>query len=150
MTTHKHLQAALADTSIPTVEVQSAEDPNDEPELEVLDDNAIKLDTSNVPIILSISQVLPRGHRATQCWSGWSALSSCYLTQHDHTVFCFWHELYVCCIQVGTALAVDLTAEDEACSSSALQVAVNNKGRLCSASQRGSSGINPGIVQVWN
>ena len=52
------LQAALADTSIPTVEVQTAEDPNDEPELEVLDDNAVKLDISNVPIILTVSQVL--------------------------------------------------------------------------------------------
>lgn len=50
--------------------------------------------------------------------------------------------------QVGTALAVDLTAEEELCSDSALQVAVNSKGKLCSASQRGSSGINPGILQV--
>ena len=51
------LQAALTDTSIPSVEVQAAEDPTDEPELEVLDDNAVKLDTSNVPIMLSVSQV---------------------------------------------------------------------------------------------
>ncbi len=51
------MQAALADTSIPSVEVQAAEDPNDEPELEVLDDNAVKLDTSNVPIMLTVSQV---------------------------------------------------------------------------------------------
>lgn len=48
----------MADTSIPTVEVQTAEDPNDEPELEVLDDNAVKLDISNVPIILTVSQVV--------------------------------------------------------------------------------------------
>jgi len=39
------------------VEVQAAEDPNDEPELEVLDDNAVKLDITNVPILLSVSQV---------------------------------------------------------------------------------------------
>ena len=51
--------------------------------------------------------------------------------------------------QVGKALAIDLTAEEELCSSSALQVAVNSKGQLCSASQHGSSGINPGIMQVW-
>ena len=50
--------------------------------------------------------------------------------------------------QVGTALAVDLTAEEELCSDSALQVAVNSRGKLCSASQRGSSGVNPGILQV--
>jgi len=47
----------LSDTSIPAVEVQAAEDPNDEPELEVLDDNAVKLDITNVPILLSVSQV---------------------------------------------------------------------------------------------
>lgn len=58
-----------------------------------------------------------------------------------------WHKMRVH-IQVGTALAVDLTAEEELCSSSALQVAVNSKGRLCSATQRGSSGINPGVLQV--
>lgn len=39
------------------MEVQAAEDPNDEPELEVLDDNAVKLDITNVPILLSVSQV---------------------------------------------------------------------------------------------
>lgn len=54
------LQAALSDTSIPSVEVQTAEDPNDEPELEVLDDNAVKLDISNVPIMLTVSQVQPQ------------------------------------------------------------------------------------------
>lgn len=97
-------RAALTDTSIPSVEVQAAEDPSDEPELEVLDDNAVKLDTSNVPIMLTVSQV-------------------------------------------GTALAVDLTAEEELCTSAALHVAVTPTGRLCSASQRGSSGINPGVLQ---
>jgi len=97
-------RAALSDTSIPSVEVQAAEDPNDEPELEVLDDNAVKLDITNVPILLSVSQV-------------------------------------------GQALAVDLTAEEECCTSAALQVAVNAKGHLCAVSQRGSAGINPGIMQ---
>ena len=51
-------------------------------------------------------------------------------------------------LQVGHALAVDLTAEEECCTSAALQVAVNSKGHLCSVSQRGSAGINPGILQV--
>ena len=51
-------------------------------------------------------------------------------------------------LQVGTALAVDLTAEEEFCSSAALQVAVNHKGRVSAATQQGSSGINPGILQV--
>ncbi|DBA92888.1 hypothetical protein WJX77_008146 [Trebouxia sp. C0004] len=97
-------RAALSDTSIPSVEVQAAEDPNDEPELEVLDDNAVMLDITNVPILLSVSQV-------------------------------------------GQALAVDLTAEEECCTSTALQVAVNSKGHLCAVSQRGSAGINPGIMQ---
>ena len=55
---------------------------------------------------------------------------------------------YVCFLQVGQALAVDLTAEEECCTSAALQVAVNAKGHLCAVSQRGSAGINPGIMQV--
>ena len=52
------MQAALTNTRIPSVEVQGAEDPNDAPELEVLDDNAVGLDVSNVPITLTVSQVL--------------------------------------------------------------------------------------------
>ena len=43
---------------------------------------------------------------------------------------------------------MDLTAEEECCTSAALQVAVNSKGHLCAVSQRGSAGINPGIMQV--
>ena len=52
------VQAALADMSIPAVEVQAAEG-NDEPELEVSDDpsSAVKLDTTQVPILLTVSQV---------------------------------------------------------------------------------------------
>lgn len=52
------MQAALTDMSIPAVEVSAAEG-NDEPELEVSDDpsSAVKLDTSRVPILLTISQV---------------------------------------------------------------------------------------------
>ena len=46
------------------------------------------------------------------------------------------------------ALALDLTAEEETCTSAALQVAVNSKGRLCAISQRGSVGINPDVMQV--
>lgn len=51
------MQAALTDMSIPAVEVSAAEG-NDEPELEVSDDpsSAVKLDTSKVPILLTISQ----------------------------------------------------------------------------------------------
>ncbi len=63
-----------------------------------------------------------------------------------------WHasdvQTYVVMLQVGTALAVDLTAEEELCTSAVLQVAVNSKGRHSAISQRGSSGINPGILQV--
>ena len=60
----RFIQAALANASIPSVEVELGEDPNDQPEVEVLDDNAIKLDTSNVPITLTISQV---GDMVTVC-----------------------------------------------------------------------------------
>ena len=51
------MQAALTDMSIPAVEVSAAEG-NDEPELEVSDDpsSAVKLDTSKVPILLTVSQ----------------------------------------------------------------------------------------------
>lgn len=57
-------------------------------------------------------------------------------------------EILQMCLQVGTSLAVDLTAEEEFCSTAALQVAVNASGSICSANMRGSKGVSPGIVQV--
>ena len=53
------VQAALTDLSIPSVEVEAGEDENALPELEVSDDpaSATKLDTSKVPILLTVSQV---------------------------------------------------------------------------------------------
>lgn len=50
--------AALANTRIPRVEIVAGED-GDEPEIELDDDmsNSILLDVSNVPVIVSVSQV---------------------------------------------------------------------------------------------
>ena len=55
------LQAALQDTRIPLVEVGATENPDEEPELELDDDpaHATQLDTSNVPVIVTVSQVGP-------------------------------------------------------------------------------------------
>lgn len=54
----KHVQAALADLTIPKLDISMAEE-GDEPELELVDDPDLEtsMDTSRVPVIISISQV---------------------------------------------------------------------------------------------
>lgn len=57
------MQAALADLRIPRMEVTMGED-GEEPDLELDDDPelAASLDTTRVPLILTISQVLLQPH----------------------------------------------------------------------------------------
>ena len=51
--------------------------------------------------------------------------------------------------QVGAALAVDLSAEEGACSGAALEVAVDARGRLCGATMRArSASLHPSSLQV--
>lgn len=54
------LQAALQDTRIPLVEVGVTENPDEEPELELDDDpaHAKQIDTRQLPVIMTVSQVL--------------------------------------------------------------------------------------------
>lgn len=141
------VQAALADMSIPAVEVQAAEG-SDEPELEVSDDpsSAVKLDTSQVPILLTVSQVSQLAKQAGRKLVIF-VLVICSMT-------CAVSNVVYCCnssylyMQVGKSLAVDLTAEEEFCSTAALQVAVNASGSVCSATKRGPRGLSPGVLQV--
>ncbi len=58
------LQAALQDTRIPLVEVGVTESPDEEPELELDDDpaHAKQIDTSQLPVIMTVSQVQYLSH----------------------------------------------------------------------------------------
>lgn len=53
------LQAALADTRIPLVEVTPGDDPQGEPELELDDDpsRASRVDVSRAPLLVTVAQV---------------------------------------------------------------------------------------------
>jgi len=96
-------KAALADLRIPRMEVTMGED-GEEPDLELDDDPelAASLDTTRVPLILTISQG-------------------------------------------GSASVVDLTEEEEeACSSSAIHVAVTAQGNVCGIHKPGAAAIQPG------
>lgn len=53
-----------------------------------------------------------------------------------------------CYVQVGSALAVDLTAAEEECCDAAVQVAVTSKGQICGITQRGAQGVSPEYLQA--
>ena len=50
--------------------------------------------------------------------------------------------------QVGSALIVDPTAQEEPCSRSTLHVAVNSEGRMCGLSKEGAYGVDPSSMIV--
>ena len=56
--------------------------------------------------------------------------------------------MITCFVQVGSALAVDLTAAEEECRDAAVQVAVTSKGQICGITQRGAQGISPEYLWV--
>ena len=64
-----------------------------------------------------------------------------------HITICNW---CACSgVQVGAALAVDLSAEESACSGAALEVAVDARGRLCGATMRARNApLHPSSLQV--
>ena len=51
-------------------------------------------------------------------------------------------------VQVGSALAVDLTAAEEECRDAAVQVAVTSRGQICGITQRGAQGVSPDYLQA--
>lgn len=97
-----YLQAALIDTRIPHIEVSMGEE-GEEPELDLDDDplKAAALDTSRVPIIVSIAQVdvspLSLKLKRELCILHWQSMSE----QHAADLFtkivykCQWAD--VCC-----------------------------------------------------
>jgi exosome complex component RRP42 len=50
--------------------------------------------------------------------------------------------------QIGSALVVDLTAQEEECSRSTLHIAVNRQGMMCGMSKEGAFGIDPSSMIV--
>ena len=50
-------------------------------------------------------------------------------------------------MQVGRAYVVDMTAEETACSSGCLQIAVTRSGAITGVTQRGDLALDPGSLQ---
>lgn len=51
-------------------------------------------------------------------------------------------------LQVGQAFGVDPTAAEEMCSTAALQVAVQNTGRVCGITKRRQQALDPSMLMV--
>ncbi|KAI7838664.1 hypothetical protein COHA_007467 [Chlorella ohadii] len=116
-------KAALADAKIPKVEVVQGEDPTDEPGYEVDDD--------------------PQ----------WFSL---YLYEPDYEVDDDPQQaqrldvsrvpLCVTVSQIGAHSVVDLTAQEELCSSASVQVAVDESGVVCGLTKRRQKGVDPSVA----
>ena len=71
-------QAALVDLRIPQVEISPTDDPEDEPEIELDDDpeHAAALDTSKIPLLVTVAQVIPPTQLTSACTFATLATSS--------------------------------------------------------------------------
>jgi hypothetical protein len=52
-----HMQVALSDTGIPKVNVSASAVSDDEPEVDVSDEEFLQFDTSSVPVIITLTKV---------------------------------------------------------------------------------------------
>jgi exosome complex component RRP42 len=53
-----HMQVALSDTGIPKVNVSVSVASDDEPEVDVSDEEFLQFDTSSVPVIITLTKVI--------------------------------------------------------------------------------------------
>lgn len=51
-----HFQAALSNTAIPKVNVASTDTSNEQPEVDVSDEEFLQFDTSGVPVIITLTK----------------------------------------------------------------------------------------------
>ena len=132
-------RAALANTRIPRVDLVAGEN-GEEPELELDDDmdNAVLLDITAVPVMVSVSQVGAAGH--TQGQSAVATLPLPLVPQLASTRWVLMALLHTPCfttafptsapmlaswLQVGHEGVMDMSLQEEACASATLHVAVS-------------------------
>lgn len=58
MLTFYYLQVALSDTGIPKVNVSLSAATDEEPEVDVSDEEFLQFDTSSVPVIITLTKVM--------------------------------------------------------------------------------------------
>ena len=141
------MQAALMDVRIPHVEMTEGSAMDEQPELELDDDPAVAatLDTSNVPLLITVAQV---------CTAAFATLRVCVSLQtilnpvRALDARADW-ALQVLLLQAEGACAVDLTAEEEgAVGQGSLQIGVNARGQVCHVRKRGPGALHLATLQV--
>lgn len=136
------------------MEVGATENPGEEPELELDDDpaHATQVDTSNVPVIITVSQVEP-----PPLTSIFNLLPACLSCSQLRGPTCRVQDVVSVAIlcsekhflfQAGLAYILDASSQEETCIDCAIQLAVDSSGAVCGLSKLGPSALNPAVLQV--
>lgn len=125
-------QAALSNTGIPRANVASSVLGDEQPEVDISDEEFLQFDTSSIPVIVTLTKV-----NISFSPGYYSLLARCFLP-YD------W--LLQSVSQVGKHYIVDATAEEESQMSSAISISVNRQGHVCGLTKRGGTGLDPSII----
>lgn len=118
---------------------------------------AQRLDVSRVPLCVTVSQVGGGSSRRAH----WRAATDCspvrafccLPTPNTCAPECVVGDTFFCTLarsplQIGAHSVVDLTAQEELCSSASVQVAVDAAGAVCGLTKRRQKGVDPSVALV--
>lgn len=126
-------KAALSNTGIPRVNVASSDPDDEQPEVDISDEEFLQFDTSGVPVIITLTRV-----KFTFPTSLFFSIETNHFLASDYVL------QFV--LQVGKHYIVDATAEEESQMSSAVSMSINRKGHVCGLTKRGGTGLDPSII----
>ncbi|TXG55526.1 hypothetical protein EZV62_020782 [Acer yangbiense] len=120
------IRAALSNTGIPSVHVAAGASNDEQPEVDISDEEFLQFDTTGVPVIVTLTKV--GKHYIVDYLNYLGRITGLRVTLL---------ELF------GPA---DATSEEESQMSSAVSISINRQGHICGMTKRGGSGIDPSVI----
>ncbi|KAL6557664.1 hypothetical protein OROMI_018014 [Orobanche minor] len=155
------IKAALSNTAIPKVQVAANAPSDEQPEVDVSNEEFLQFDTSGVPVIITLT----KAGRAVSGTNGHRSRHQIFLHLHPQLLYISPAAMLLnarisarlCAKQrdalvlgvasgVGRHYIVDATTEEESQMSSAISVSLNRQGRICGLTKRGGAGLDPSVI----
>ncbi|XVF75587.1 hypothetical protein PTKIN_Ptkin13bG0198800 [Pterospermum kingtungense] len=131
------IKAALSNTGIPKVDVAAEPSGDEEPEVNISDEEFLQFDMSGVPVIVTLTKV------KQFCFS---KICPLFLKKEKGVLLFHLYFILLSVHKVGRHYIVDATSEEESQMSSAVSISVNRKGHICGLTKRGGAGLDPSII----
>lgn len=131
----------MSNTGLPKVNVASGVSSDEQPEVDISDEEFLQFDTSKFPVIVTLTKVM----NSNLLRKREHILKLKVLVSHSHSFFKLNVFAWVTS-QVGSQYIVDATSKEESQMSSAISVSVNRQGHICGVTKRGGAGLDPIVM----